>query len=61
MDDRAKKFLLAAIALGLWLNFAATIVRPAMATSNLENLLSTIDSNLMMIAFGICLNKKICN
>jgi hypothetical protein len=56
--DRTTKILLAAIALGLWANAAATIVRPAFADvgSSIHNI-ETMVSNIYK---GACPNNKIC-
>ena len=52
--DRTTKLLLAAIALGLWANAVATVVRPARADSN------TVEMYISSIANGTCINRKIC-
>jgi hypothetical protein len=71
--DRTTKILLAAIALGLWANAAATIVKPASA-QGADNLLAGILGQLEQIQSGVaqmaesfgriergsCLNRKIC-
>ena len=66
------KILLAAIALGLWANAAATFVRPAHAEfetqdssvlANIESDLQSIESAVRALAIGGrgCRNKKICD
>ena len=71
--DRTTKILLAAIALGLWANAAATIVKPASA-QGADNLLAGLLGQLeqiqsavaqMAVSFdkiegGRCFNRKIC-
>jgi hypothetical protein len=54
------KFMLAAIALGLWANAALTLVRPAEAQSDA---LVTIADDIHHLVSGDagCRNKKICN
>jgi hypothetical protein len=54
------KLLLAAIALGLWVNAAASLVRPAVAQSDA---LATIAHDIHTLVTGgaYCLNKKICD
>lgn len=54
MIDRTTKILLGLIALGLWANLAASVLRPA----GFE--LGSISSNLGNIANGTCVNRKIC-
>jgi hypothetical protein len=71
--DRTAKILLAAIALGLWANAAATIVKPASA-QGADNILAGLLGQLeqmqtavahMAVSFdkiegGRCVNRKIC-
>ena len=52
------KFILIAIAAGLWANVMATMVRPAHANSDSD--ISTIEQMVTAIANGRCHNSKIC-
>jgi hypothetical protein len=60
------KFLLAAIALGLWANVWVTLVRPTQAQTTVDPLtdvsrtLSFIQTELHKLMDGTCLNRKIC-
>ena len=74
MTDRFTKLLLAAIALGLWINVVGDWIRPvpvqAQSDRRLRNIERTVDdiertvddvqSTVDSIALGICLNPKIC-
>ena len=67
MTDKATKILLAAIALGLWLNAVNPWIRPLVVWADAESSLSSISSNvnsmetdLGRIARGVCTNSKIC-
>jgi hypothetical protein len=57
--DRTSKLIMAAIAAGLWANFAVSILRPSPAAAQSLQL-NEIASNLNAIYNGICLNHKIC-
>ncbi len=67
MTDQTTKFLLAAIALGLWMNVAEQWFRPvalqaqddSRIVNELRSIASDVDS-LERIARGTCSNSKIC-
>ena len=59
MADRTTKILLGLIALGLWANLAIPQIRPAHARET-DSLLRMIDLNIGSIAFGTCVNRKLC-
>jgi hypothetical protein len=70
--DRTSKLLLAAIALGLWVNAGIFLLRPVGAiaqgspppvprfTGVVEQLLDSIARDVQKIAVGTCANDKIC-
>ena len=62
--DKTTKLLLAAIAIGLFLNVFVPLLQPpvvnAQDTSSMESYLENIDSNVVRIANLVCLNSKIC-
>lgn len=58
MLDRSTKILLAAIAAGLWLNAATTLIRPAAAQDT--SALRSIARDITSITTGICANQKLC-
>jgi len=70
--DRTTKILLAAIALGLWANAAATIIpnvsRSAVAQSNLSlapptnrrGYAGNLEDAVLAVANGFCTNEKLC-
>jgi hypothetical protein len=65
MTDRTTKLLLLAIAIGLWLNAAASFLRPVTvrAAADLDDIgrqLSSMASDLGRIQRGACTNDKIC-
>jgi hypothetical protein len=66
MADMATKILLTVIALGLWANFAAGVMRPSIAIaqdtdlSATESALSSIQNDLDGMERGICRNRKLC-
>jgi hypothetical protein len=74
LSDRATKLLLAAIAIGLWANFLAPVLRSTPAKADAESILQSIDGHLSRIdrstwsiyedfaalARGRCGNAKIC-
>ena len=60
MIDRTTKFLLVAVALGLWLNIGLTIMRPAPAAAQDTAQLSQLENYVAEIANGVCVNRKIC-
>jgi hypothetical protein len=62
MTDRTTKFLLAAIALGLFANVATSLIRPA-AAQQVENYLANIafDMHALVNGGGNCRNEKICD
>lgn len=66
--DKYTKFVLSAIALGLFLNFASPIIIPKIAhaeidsydLSGIESTLGNIRSDIFNIHSGVCPNSKIC-
>ena len=65
--DRMTKVLLAAIALGLFLNAAVDLFRPPTASAavqfrarTIESHLQRIENHLEGIYTGTCINNKIC-
>ena len=66
--DWYTKFVLSAIAIGLFLNFASPIIAPKIANAEIDSIdldaieryLRTIKSNLRKISSGVCVNSKIC-
>ena len=62
--DRTMKILLAVIALGLFLNVAAELLRPepvsAQFGTTIEDRLRNIENYLEGISRGTCLNREIC-
>jgi len=67
--DLTTKFLLAAIAAGLWVNIVVPLLRPieAVAQYEADHILKTmdvrltnIDANLDRLQRGACANSKIC-
>ena len=66
--DWYTKFVLSAIAIGLFLNFASPIIAPKIANAEIdssdldaiERYLRAIKSNLRKISSGACVNSKIC-
>jgi len=69
MADRTTKILLAIIALGLWCNLFATVVRPMTAFAQYEGdyilrsidaHLAKIDANIDKLQKGACANGKLC-
>jgi hypothetical protein len=65
MNDKTTKALLFAIALGLWANAAASLLRPAelhasQTAAATERTLREIGDELHQIGTGVCVNRKIC-
>jgi hypothetical protein len=69
MVDRTTKILLASIALGLWANLFAPVLRPITAFAQYENdhilksidaRLASIDVNIERLQNGNCANRKLC-
>ena len=66
MVDRTTKWLLATIAVGLWINIGVSILRPISAKAQIDELsgiassVSSIEGDLSSIMGGLCLNSKIC-
>lgn len=62
MTDRTTKALLAAIALGLWLNVLGDWMRPTPVSAAEEQSrdIRDIANDVGAIATGLCLNQKIC-
>jgi len=62
MIDRTGKILLALIALGLWANLGASVLRPAAAVAQIDELsrIRSDVSDLTRIGRGTCANSKIC-
>ena len=66
MIDRTTKWLLAFIAIGLWANIGISIFRPTSAIAQIDELsgiassVSSIEADVSAIAFGTCVNNKIC-
>jgi hypothetical protein len=74
LSDRATKLLLAAIAIGLWANFLAPVLRATPVKADAESILQSIDGHLSRIDLGVtsieldfaalargrCGNAKIC-
>jgi len=58
--DTATKTLLGLIALDLWANIAATVVKPALAREDYSSVLSNIQHDLNSIVEGKCSSRKIC-
>jgi hypothetical protein len=69
--DRTTKLLLAAIAVGLFANAAASVTRPAVADTSFEShlsndvqaiasRLSNLAQEISSIAYGTCKNSKLC-
>jgi len=56
--DKATKFILAMIAIGLWANVAVTSLKPARATPFSD--LTNIEEHLSAIYNGHCPNRKLC-
>ena len=61
MADRTTKWLLLAIAVGLWMNVASQWLRPVPvhAAGEVEQA-ANIERHVRAIANGLCLNSKIC-
>jgi hypothetical protein len=57
--DKTAKILLAAIAIGLWVNIAVIVFRPVAANAQNDDL-SGIATNVQKIENGTCTNLKIC-
>ena len=71
MTDRTMKLLLAAIALGLWMNVLGDWIRPVPVEAqlgtdttrylrNIQSSVNSIESDLNGIYRGRCRNNKIC-
>ena len=63
MIDKTTKLLMALIAVGLWLNAAMYLLRPAPVRAQspeIESLIKSIESDLGRIQRGTCSNDKIC-
>jgi len=69
MADRTTKILLVSIALGLWFNLFASVLRPMTAVAQYEGdyilrsidaHLAKIDSNIDKLQRGACANGKLC-
>ena len=69
MVDRTTKLLLASIALGLWCNLFALVLRPMTAFAQYESdyilrsidaHLAKIDVNIDKLQRGACANSKLC-
>jgi hypothetical protein len=64
--DRTAKIILAAIAVGLWVNAGVSVFRPVAAIaqdyelSSIRSNVSSIESDVGRIASGRCKNSKIC-
>jgi hypothetical protein len=61
--DRTTKILMMVIAAGLWANIGVSLLRPSGVSAQSADLaadLSSIESNVEHIAFGICVNRRIC-
>ena len=68
--DRTTKLLLAAIALGLWVNIAAPLLRPTSVKAQVpyeqaqvpfEQSVQNIAQSISMIAYGNCPNRVLCH
>jgi hypothetical protein len=61
--DRTTKLLLGAIALGLWINIAAPLLRPTSvkAQTQFQNNIFEIAATIKEIADGSCTNRVICH
>lgn len=69
MIDRTTKILLACVALGLWANLFAPVLRPLTANAQYESdyilrsidaHLARIDANIDKLQRGACANGKLC-
>jgi len=69
MADRTTKILLACIALGLWVNIFAPLLRPIAAFAQYETdyilksidaRLASIDANIDKLQKGTCSNGRLC-
>ncbi|HEX3429556.1 MAG TPA: hypothetical protein VHT03_01610 [Rhizomicrobium sp.] len=58
--DRTTKIILAAIAIGLWANVFAPVIRPARAQDETSTFISQIATDFHIVAIGNCRNKKLC-
>jgi hypothetical protein len=58
--DHTTKLLLAAIALGLWLNAGVHFIGKAHADDEDASYLSAIETTLDSIAHGTCTNPRLC-
>lgn len=62
--DRTTKLLLAAIAAGLWVNAAGSLVRPAEADfytlRSIDKNIALIQSDINSIYSGNCMNRRLC-
>ena len=66
-DDRTVKLLLAAIAVGLWMNMAVNLFRPIevqaqsdLSIRSIQTHVASMQITLNAIAAGLCLNDKLC-
>ena len=63
MLDRTTKLLLGAVAIGLWANLFAVLLKPTEAIAQagaIAGQLGSMSANLAAIANGTCANRKIC-
>jgi hypothetical protein len=60
MTDRLTKALLAAIALGLWMNVASEWLRPVVVRADAASDLSEIAHDVHALYSGVCINRKVC-
>jgi len=66
MSDHLTKIALVTIALGLWVNIAITLLRPAplmaqdAALGRMEYQVATTENEVLGIYSGSCPNEKIC-
>jgi hypothetical protein len=60
MNDKTTKALLFAIALGLWANAAASLVRPKELYAQSDPYMSQIAHDVHGIYSGVCINTKVC-
>ncbi len=58
--DRTTKLLLAAIAVGLFANASASVVRPAGAQYNIASDISRMASDISALSWDTCTNRKLC-
>jgi hypothetical protein len=60
VTDRTTKALLSLIALGLWANALAPMVRSLPANASGSDYLQNIDFNISRLEAGTCVNGKLC-